>query len=46
MYGLSEPELEALRTYHDENLTKGFTQPSKSPARAPILFVKKKGGTL
>ena len=29
IYGLSEPELEALRTYLDENLAKGFIQPSK-----------------
>ena len=46
IYGLSEPELEALRTYLAENLAKGFIQPSKSPAGAPILFVKKKDGSL
>ena len=46
IYGLSEPELEALRTYLNENLEKGFIQPSKSPAGAPILFVKKKDGSL
>ena len=46
IYGLSEPELQALRTYLDENLEKGFIQPSKSPAGAPILFVKKKDGSL
>mgnify|MGYP000532974220 FL=1 len=46
IYGLSEPELEALRTYLDENLAKGFIQPSKSPVGAPILFVKKKDGSL
>ena len=44
--GLSEPELEVLRTYLDKNLTKGFIQPSKSPAGAPILFMKKKDGSL
>ena len=32
--------------YLDENLEKGFIQPSKSPAGAPILFVKKKDGSL
>ena len=42
IYALAEPELEALRTYLEENLAKGFIQPSKSPAGAPILFVKKK----
>ena len=46
IYGLSEPELEALRVYMHENLTRGFIRHSKSPARAPILFVKKKDGSL
>ena len=46
IYGLAEPELEALREYLKENLAKGFIQPSKSPAGAPILFVKKKDGSL
>ena len=46
IYGLAEPELKALREYLDENIAKGFIQPSKSPAGAPILFVKKKDGSL
>jgi hypothetical protein len=46
IYGLSEPELQALRDYLTENLAKGFIQHSKSPAGAPILFVKKKDGSL
>ena len=46
IYGLSEPKVEALRTYLAENLAKVFIQPSKSPAQAPILFVKKKDGSL
>jgi hypothetical protein len=46
IYGLAEPELEALREYLKENLAKGFIQPSKSLAGAPILFVKKKDGSL
>jgi len=41
-----EPELQALRDYLTENLAKGFIQHSKSPAGAPILFVKKKDGSL
>jgi hypothetical protein len=45
-YGLSEPELQALHDYFTENLAKGFVQHSKSPAGAPILFVKKKDGSL
>ncbi len=46
IYGLSEPELQALRDYLTENLAKGFVQHSKSPAGTPILFVKKKDGSL
>jgi hypothetical protein len=42
IYSLSNEELKALREYLDENLEKGFIRPSKSPAGAPILFVKKK----
>ena len=46
IYPLSEIELKTLRTYLDEQLTKGFICPSKSPAGAPIFFVKKKSGEL
>jgi hypothetical protein len=46
IYGLLEPELQALRDYLTENLAKGFVQHSKSLAGAPILFVKKKDGSL
>ncbi len=46
IYGLSKPELQALRDYLTENLAKGFVQHSKSPTGAPILFVKKKDGSL
>jgi len=46
IYSLSQNELAALRDYLDENLTKNFIRHSKSPAGAPILFVKKKDGSL
>src|SRR5690606_14639466 len=46
IYGLSENELETLRTYLDENLARGFIRQSTSPAGAPILFAKKKDGSL
>jgi hypothetical protein len=46
IYGLSEPELQALCDYLTENLAKGFIQHSKSRAGTPILFVKKKDGSL
>ena len=46
LYSLSKPELQALRKWLDENLSKGFIRASSSPASAPILFVKKKDGSL
>ena len=46
IYGLSEPELRALREYIQENLARGFIRSSSSAASAPILFVKKKDGSL
>ena len=46
LYGMSESELSALRDFLKDNLEKGFIQSSSSPARAPVLFVKKKDGSL
>ena len=46
LYGMNPAELKALREYLDENLARGFIRPSTSPAGSPILFVKKKDGTL
>jgi RNase H-like domain found in reverse transcriptase/Reverse transcriptase (RNA-dependent DNA polymerase)/Integrase zinc binding domain/Ty3 transposon capsid-like protein/Chromo (CHRromatin Organisation MOdifier) domain len=46
IYSLSQVELNALSEYLDENLKKGFIHPSTSPAGAPILFAKKKDGSL
>jgi RNase H-like domain found in reverse transcriptase/Reverse transcriptase (RNA-dependent DNA polymerase)/Integrase zinc binding domain/Integrase core domain/Chromo (CHRromatin Organisation MOdifier) domain len=46
LYPLSEVELKTLDEYIKENLAKGFIQPSVSPAAAPILFVKKRDGSL
>ena len=46
IYNLSPIELEVLRDYIHENLANGFIRHSKSPARAPIFFVKKKDGSL
>jgi hypothetical protein len=39
IYALSETELAALKEYLAEMLRTGKIRPSKSPARAPILFV-------
>ena len=46
IYNLSQNKLIALRDYLDEKLAKNFIQYSKFPAGAPILFVKKKDGSL
>lgn len=46
LYSLSELELKALSDWLKENLSKGFIRASTSPAGAPILFVKKKNGSL
>jgi hypothetical protein len=46
IYNLSQTELKALHEYIKENLDKGFIRRSESPAGAPILFVKKKDGSL
>lgn len=46
IYPLSVTELDVLKKYIDEHLANGFITPSTSPAAAPILFVKKKDGSL
>jgi hypothetical protein len=46
LYSLSEPELKELSAWIKENLSKGFIRASQSPGGAPILFVKKKDGSL
>ena len=43
---LSIAELDELRKQLDDLLQKGFIKPSTSPYGAPVLFVKKKDGTL
>lgn len=46
LYPLSASELDSARKYLDENLKRGFIRPSTSPIAAPILFAKKKDGSL
>jgi transposase InsO family protein len=46
LYTLSEVELHTLSEWLEENLSKGFIRSSRSPAGSPVLFVKKKDGTL
>ena len=45
-YGMSPVELKELKLQLQELLEKGFIRPSVSPWGAPVLFVKKKDGTL
>jgi hypothetical protein len=45
-YRMSTPELKDLQLQLEEHLTKGYIFPSVSPWGAPVLFMKKKDGTL
>jgi len=46
MYNLSEPKLNALRSWLDEHEAKGFIRKSSSPWGAPVLFAGKADGSL
>ena len=46
LYSLSPFELNTLREFIDENLSTGFIHPTSSSLAAPVLFVKKKDGSL
>lgn len=45
LYKMSLDELEVVRQYITENLQKGFIEPSSAPWAAPILLVRKAGGS-
>ena len=45
-YKMSYAELDELKKQLSELIEKGYIRPSKSPYGAPILFVKKKDGTM
>ena len=45
-YRMAPTELKELKEQLQELLDKGFIRPSASPWGAPILFVKKKDGTM
>jgi hypothetical protein len=45
-YRMSTPELKELQMQLEELLKKGYIHPSVSPWGAPVLFLKKKDGTL
>ncbi|CAD6939353.1 unnamed protein product [Tilletia controversa] len=46
LYILSPKELKTLHEWLEEQLRLGLIRPSSSPASSPILFVKKKDGSL
>lgn len=46
IYPMSVNEQEELDRFLEENLRKGYIQPSKSPLASPVFFVKKKDGKL
>ena len=46
IYSLGPVELKTLKTYIKTNLANGLIRPLKSPAGAPILFVRKPSGSL
>ncbi|KIM65171.1 hypothetical protein SCLCIDRAFT_22987 [Scleroderma citrinum Foug A] len=46
LYSLSPVKLKALWTFIDENLRFGFIRPTSSSHVAPVLFMKKKDGSL
>jgi hypothetical protein len=46
MYSLSQTELTALQKFIDEHLATGFIRPLWSLHGAPVLFTRKKDGSL
>ena len=45
-YRMAPLELKELKVQMEELVSKGFVKPSTSPWGAPVLFVKKKDGSL
>ena len=45
-YRMSQPEMDELKKQLSELMDKGCIQESKSPYGAPVIFVKKKDGTM
>jgi Reverse transcriptase (RNA-dependent DNA polymerase). len=46
IYSLSPVELQTLRQFLDDHISMGFIRPTRSPFGAPVLFAKKKDGSL
>ncbi|CCO37321.1 hypothetical protein RSOLAG1IB_12443 [Rhizoctonia solani AG-1 IB] len=46
IYGMTDAESQALKEHLDAEVATGKIRPSKSPAGAPVMFVKKADGSL
>ena len=46
LYSLSDSEQKIVEKYVKDMMDKGLIRPSKSPCGAPILFARKKDGSL
>jgi hypothetical protein len=46
LYNMLQNELKSLKEYLDDLLSKGYIRPLNSPYRSPVLFTKKKDGSL
>lgn len=46
LYSMSTKELQVLKDYLDENLSKGFIRVFSSSTAAPVLFVRKADGSI
>jgi hypothetical protein len=46
LYNMSREELDLMKKYIKDNLSKGFIKASKAPFASPVLFVRKLGGGL
>jgi hypothetical protein len=46
LYNMSREELDLMKKYIENNLSKGFIKASKAPFASPVLFVYKLGGGL
>ena len=45
IYPMSPNEQAELDKFLDEQLEKGYIEPSKSPLASPVFFIKKKTGS-
>lgn len=46
MYSVSQSKLSTLRDFIDKHVNLGFIRPTNSAHGAPVLFIKKKDGSL